>query len=109
MDPGLPALAGRFPRRQRIANVVMEPELWRLGEAVPRPPKHLGGAPRMYPNWLAVLYDTLVHEFGSAVDVERELSDPSLWKTLQAAARDRYPDSPEQWLPDKPMRRHHYN
>ncbi len=105
----LQALAGRFPRRQRILNVLDGPEVWAFGEAVPDTPRHRGGAPRHYPGWLWIAFDFLVHEFGSAVEVVRELRDPHNWRMLQEAAKTQYPDDESTWLRDEPMALHHYN
>lgn len=105
----LPAFEARFPRRQRIRNVLDDPEVWACGEAVPVPPRHLGGASRHYPGWMWVVFDTLVHDFGSAVEVAREMTDPDYWGMLQRAAKARYPEDESKWLSDKPMKLHHFN
>jgi hypothetical protein len=105
----LPAIEGRFPRRQRIMNVLNGPEVWEAGEVIPVPPKRNGGARRHYPRWTSVLTDTLIHEFRSASEVVAEFRDPDLWKLLQAAAKARYPNTPSEWLRDEPMPLNHYN
>lgn len=65
--------------------------------------------PRHYPGWLWIAFDFLVHEFGSAVEVVRELRDPHNWRMLQEAAKTQYPDDESTWLRDEPMALHHYN
>jgi len=46
--------------------------------------------------------------FGSARQVEAELSHPAVWRLLRERVRIRFPSDPSRWLPAAPMRRHHY-
>ncbi|CAN0361673.1 unnamed protein product, partial [Phaeothamnion confervicola] len=40
--------------------------------------------------------------------VEAELGQPTVWRYIQAIIHDLFPNDPDMWLPDQPMRRHHY-
>src|SRR5205823_14502119 len=98
----IPATNGRFPRRQAIQNILDGPEVWEAGELIPSPPRENGGAKRRYPGWMFVLFDVLIHEFGTAVAVALELTDNQTWRMLQKAARTRYPSDSTMWLRDEP-------
>jgi hypothetical protein len=56
--------------------------------------------------WL--LFDALLSVYGSGRKVEAELAHPAVWSRLRRHVRDAQPDRPELWLPERPMRRHHY-
>jgi hypothetical protein len=93
---------------ERLEALVANPELYALGEAVPEQDTSQGGRPRHYPRYMWVLFDALLSVYGSARRVEAELAHPIVWKALCGWIRDRFPAEPEMWLPDRPMRRHHY-
>lgn len=106
----LPAIAGRFPRRQRIQNVFDNPAFWRTAAVIPPQDQSAGGATRMFPEWVALAWDTLIHDFHSSVEVGRELNDPDIWGLFVAAGRRQFPNDESQWVkPERPMRRFHYN
>jgi hypothetical protein len=56
--------------------------------------------------WL--IYEALISVYGSARKVDAELSHPIVWSFLRDATRARFSQHPDQWLPTRPMRRHHY-
>ena len=56
--------------------------------------------------WL--LYEALISVYGSARQVEAELSHPIVWDLIRDQLRGRYPQDMSRWLPEAPMRRHHY-
>ena len=51
---------------------------------------------------------SLLSVFGSARQVEAELSHPTVWGLLRDRVRRQFPNDPSRWLPATPMRRHHY-
>ena len=55
-----------------------------------------------------VLFDALLSVYGSARKVEAELSHPIIWNHLRHLITTRFPNDPDQWLPERPMRRYHY-
>lgn len=99
---------GRPPRRARVCNLLRFEAMWALSEALPRKAKVNGGRPSDYPLWVFVAFDALIAEFGSAVEVARELADPDIWQLFEEAARIRYPNNPEMWPGPTAPRRHHF-
>jgi hypothetical protein len=93
---------------ERLEALIANPELYALADAVPTTDPSAGGRPRQYPTFMWVLYDALLSVYGSARRVEAELAHPVVWRHLRGLVRSRFPDDPSRWLPDSPMRRHHY-
>lgn len=93
---------------ERLEALVANDELFALADAVPEPDSSQGGRPRMYPPYMWLLFDALLSVYGSGRRVEAELAHPLIWSHLRSLIRDRFPREPERWLPDEPMRRHHY-
>ncbi len=56
--------------------------------------------------WLA--FAALLSVYGSARRVEAELAHPIVWDLVRRLVREHYPRDPSNWLPEQPMRRHHY-
>ncbi|HSH62056.1 MAG TPA: hypothetical protein VK988_20900 [Acidimicrobiales bacterium] len=87
----------------RVEAVVRNPALYSLAEAVPDQ-KAGGGRPRDYPPVLLLIFEALISVYGSARQVEAELSHPVVWDQVRrAVAQESGCD-----LPVRPMRRHHY-
>ncbi len=93
---------------ERLEALVANDELYALADAVPTPDPSRGGRPRSYPVYMWVLFDALLSVWGSARQVEAELSHPMVWSRLCDLIRARFPDEPDRWLPATPMRRWHY-
>jgi hypothetical protein len=93
---------------ERIEALLANPELYELAELIPPAEPSGGGRPRMYPDFMLVVYEALISVYGSARHVEAEISHPVVWEFIRKAVRDRHPDRAELQLPAKPMRRHHY-
>jgi hypothetical protein len=93
---------------ERVEALVANRELFALGELVPMVDPTRGGRPRHYPPYMWVLYDALLSAYGSARRVEAELAHPVVWNHLRTLIKRQLPRSPELWLPELPMRRHHY-
>ncbi|MBX7071248.1 MAG: hypothetical protein K1X38_17835 [Microthrixaceae bacterium] len=93
---------------EQLEALVDNPELFALADAVELPDTTLGGRPRHYPTYMWVLYDALITTYLSARRVEAELAHPIVWNHLRHLIRSRFPDRPDMWLPENPMRRHHY-
>src|SRR5438445_7980574 len=93
---------------ERLEALIANPELYALADVVPTPDPSAGGRPRQYPTFMWILYDALLSVYGSARRVEAELAHPVVWHHLRRLVEDRFPDEPVRWLPDTPMRRHHY-
>lgn len=92
---------GALGRREAI---IANPEIHHLAGPVPEPPRHVGGRPRHYPPFMAIVYEAAISVFGSARRVEAEFGHPAMWQWISDRVYD-------QWavrLPAAPMRRHHY-
>jgi hypothetical protein len=61
-----------------------------------------------YPEHMWLIYEALLSVYGSARQVEAELSHPVVWDLLRNRVRRHFPTQPTRWLPAAPMRRHHY-
>ncbi len=55
-----------------------------------------------------LVYEALISVYGSARQVEAELSHPLVWEFCHTRTSARFSKQPARWLPDAPMRRHHY-
>ncbi len=93
---------------ERVEALVANPALFAFADAVPEPDRSAGGRPRMYPVFMWVLFDALLSVYGSGRRVESELDHPLVWRRLRELIAARFPTRPEMWLPEAPMRRHHY-
>lgn len=93
---------------ERLEALVANDALFELADAVPDPPPEKGGRPRQYPVDMWILFDALLSVYGSGRQVEAELAHPIVWNRLRALIARRFPGQPERWLPERPMRRHHY-
>lgn len=97
-----------FSTLERLEALVANPALFELAEAVPEPDPSAGGRPRQYPVFMWLLFDALLSVYGSGRKVEAELAHPTVWSRLRGHVRQAQPDRPDLWLPERPMRRHHY-
>jgi hypothetical protein len=97
-DVGVSAVA-------RVEAIFRNPALYQLAEVLPASP---GGRPRHYPVFMWLAFDALISVYGSARQVEAELSHPMVWTLIRSMVAERFPDEPEMHLPASPMRRHHY-
>ena len=93
---------------ERVEALLANPALYEFGDLVPDQLEGAAGRPRHYPPFMWVLFDALLSVYGSGRRVESELAHPLLWGRLRELVRDRFPTDTSKWLPDAPMRRHHY-
>jgi hypothetical protein len=93
---------------ERLEALVANSELYALADAVPATDPAVGGRPRQYPTFMWILYDALLSVYGSARRVEAELAHPVVWHHVQELVQRQFPNDSSRWLPDAPMRRHHY-
>jgi hypothetical protein len=89
-----------------VEAILRDPTTYALGECIPE--KGRAGRPRTYPEYMWLVYDALISVWKSARQVEAELSHPVVWEFVRDTVRSVFPDDPEMWLPDEPIRRHHY-
>ncbi len=60
-----------------------------------------GGRRRQYPEHMWLIYEALLSVFGSARQVEAELSHPTVWGLLRDRVRRQFPKDPSRWLPGR--------
>jgi hypothetical protein len=89
---------------ERLEAILSSPEIHLLASAVPTPPRHVGGRPRLYPAFMAIVFEAAISVFGSARQVEAEMAHPTMWEWI----RQRVFSEVGLHLPSEPMRRHHY-
>lgn len=93
---------------ERIEALLANPAVYAIADAVPVHDSRLGGRPRTYPIYMWVVFDALVSIFRSARRVDAELQHPLVWNQIRGLVRERFPNDPDRWLPEVPMRRYHY-
>ena len=93
---------------ERVEALLANSALYEFGDLVPDQRPGNAGRRRHYPPYMWVLFDALLSVYGSGRRVESELAHPLLWRRLSELIRDRFPADTSKWLPDAPMRRHHY-
>ena len=98
---------GRAERRD-LRDVECEHEPAQLAELVPEQDFSCGARKRDYPVFMWLVFDALLSVYGSARQVEAELAHLVVWDFVRRLVREQYPKDPGQWLPSRPMRRHHY-
>jgi hypothetical protein len=92
---------------RRVEAIFANPALYALAERIPKP-GGAGGRPRTYPDYMWLAFEALVSVYGSARQVEAELSHPLVWRLIRTLVAERFPNDPSMHLPKAPMRRHHY-
>jgi hypothetical protein len=97
-----------IPKLERVEAVVSNPAIYELADLIPDADYSQGGRRRQYPEYVWLIYEALISVYGSARQVEAELSHPLVWGLIRDQVRHRYPKDMSRWLPDTPMRRHHY-
>jgi hypothetical protein len=96
------------PALERLEAIVQNPAIYELAALIPHADHANGGRRRQYPEYMWLIYEALLSVYGSARQVEAELSHPLVWDFLRGRIGARFPNDPSQWLADAPMRRHHY-
>ena len=91
---------------ERLEALVANDALYELADAGPRP-RRPGGRPRDYPVFMWLLFDALLSVYGTARRVEAELAHPIVWNLIRRPSASASPIRTD-WLPERPMRRHHY-
>jgi len=93
---------------ERVEAILANPAVYELAELIPPANPAQGGRPRHYPDYMVLIFEALLSVYGSARQVEVELAHPLVWEFIRAKIRARFSKQPDRWLPDQPMRRHHY-
>src|SRR5215204_2497379 len=93
-----------IPALERVEAILGNPALYRLAEAIPRQDHPRGGRPRLYAEFMWLVFEALISVYRSARAVEAELAHPLVWARLRRLVREQFPDDPAMWLPKRPMR-----
>src|SRR5436190_2912606 len=93
---------------ERVDAILANPATYELAAVIPEADHSHGGRRRQYPGFMCIVFEALLSVYGSARQVEAELSHPLIWQHVRAAVRRRFHDRPDLHLPATPMRRHHY-
>ena len=96
------------PALERVEAIVENRAIYELAALIPEADHTHGGRRRQYPEYMWLLYEALLSVYGSARQVEAELSHPLVWDFCRQKIRAQFPKDPSRWLPAAPMRRHHY-
>jgi hypothetical protein len=93
---------------ERVEAILENRAIYELAALIPEPDHSHGGRPRHYPTYASLIFEALLSVYTSARQVEAELSHPLVWQFCRQKIRARFPNDPSRWLPERPMRRHHY-
>ena len=93
---------------ERVEAILDNRAIYELAALVPDTDRTRGGRTRQYPTYAWLLFEALLSVYGSARQVEAELSHPLVWNFCRQKIRDRFRTDPSRWLPEQPIRRHHY-
>ncbi len=104
----MPAADRGVSALERVEAILTNPATYRLAERIPEFDGSRGGRRRHYPTYMWIVFEALISVFGSARQVEAELAHPLVWQLARRLVREQFSKDPSQWLPEKPMRRHHY-
>ena len=63
---------------------------------------------RTYPDYMVLVFSSLVSVWRSARQVEAELAHPLVWGFMRRIVAELFPDEPTMQLPPRPMKRHHF-
>ena len=81
------------PKLERVEAIVDNPAIYRLAELIPSADPQRGGRRRQYPEHAWLIYEALISVYGSARQVDAELSHPTVWALLRDRVRRPRPSS----------------
>jgi Uri superfamily endonuclease len=93
---------------ERLEAILENRAIYELAALIPETDHTHGGRPRQYPTCFWLIFEALLSVYASARQVEAELSHPLVWDLSRRKIQAHFPTDPSQWLPARPMRRHHY-
>ena len=93
---------------ERVDAILANPATYELAAVLPEADYSHGGRRRQFPAFMFIVFEALISVYGSARQVEAELSHPLVWQHVCRAIRRRFRDRPDLHLPETPIRRHHY-
>lgn len=96
--------AGGVSALARVEAILANPEIYELGKLVPKPERTAGGRAPTYPAFVLFVWEALISVWGSARQVEAELSHRWVWRRVRQLVKKHSGVK----LARQPMRRHHY-
>ena len=68
-----------IPKLERVEAIAANPAIYQLAELIPAADPARGGRRRQYPEHMWLICEALLSVYGSARQVEAELSHPVVW------------------------------
>lgn len=95
---------------ERIQAIVESAHLLTIADGLRVHDHRDGGRPRHHTAYTCLLFHVLAKRvFGGRVrKTATELANPRTWRRLSELVERAYPDRPDIWLSEQPIRRHHY-
>ena len=93
---------------EQVEAILRNPAVYELAKLIPDAMPERGGRRRAYPGYMLIVWEALISVFRSSRRVEAELAHPLVWSLVRRVVREMLPRDMSQWLPEAPMRRHHY-
>jgi hypothetical protein len=92
----------------RVEAIIRNPALYDLAKLVPQRQEGDVGRPREWPDFMLLLFESLISVYGSARKVEAELSHRHVWRFVQRLIKKVHKNDSSMWLPNRRYKRHHY-
>src|SRR5712691_944422 len=89
---------------ERLDAILANPATYELAAVLPEADHSRGGRRRQFPGIMFIVFEALISVYGSARQVEAELSHPLVWQHVSALVRRWFPDRPDLHLSAMPMR-----
>jgi hypothetical protein len=93
---------------ERLETIVANPATYALADTIDEIDRPTCGRPRQYPSYMLVIYEALISVYGSARQVEAEITHPLVWQRIRDGVIQQLGKDAALALWASPMRRHHY-
>lgn len=85
-----------------VAAVFSNPDTYEMLDSYPKRDSTRGGRPQIYPDYLFFAVGCLSRIYDSTRAAITALAGPIVWNYIRSMVRERFPEHPEMWLPEKP-------
>ena len=102
------ATSGGVSFDEALEALVANPAIYEIAARIPEHEPGSGGRPRMYPNFVYIVYLAMISQGTSARKVATALGGERTWRWFQELVSARFPHDPAMHLPDEPIQRHHW-
>lgn len=92
---------------EQVEAILTNPAVYELADAIATY-NEAGGRKSIYPTFMLLAYEALISVYRSARRVEAEIGHRLVWSFMREVVAARFAGDAEMWLPEEPMRRHHY-